>query len=137
MIRNISYKDRELNELIDSTVGSSYGLVKALRLKGIGSPRMQITEGSQGFVPFLTKIGKGEFCNIELRPQGIIVRFRYNLDSMAWIIPFYKLNIFKSGDHFSLHAEGEFLKVMGANEDVQLDKFFRKLQKHKAVSLSA
>ena len=34
-------------------------------------------------------------CNIELRPKGIIVRFRSLLETYGLIIPYYKLKIYK------------------------------------------
>ena len=128
MIRNISYQSKELTTEINQKVGKAYSIFQVFKLKGIGSPRLRVREASLSFQKYLPKIENGEFCNIEIRPGGIIIRFRYHLDSMAWIIPFYHLSLFKSGDYYSIHAEGEFLKVGVAYNDVEPDPFFDKLQ---------
>ena len=132
MIRNISYKDKELTADINKTVGKPYSLMQAFRLKGIGSPRLRIREASPNLKKYLPKIENGEFCNIEIRPGGIILRFRYHLDSMGWIIPFHHLILYKSEGYYSIHSEGDFLKVTPSNSNVSQDSFFEKLQRLKS-----
>ena len=135
MIRNISYRNKELNEEIIKLVGNGYNIIQAFRLKGVGSPRLRVIEASTGFHKFLPKIENGEYCNIEIRPNGIIIRFRYHLDNMAWILPYYKLSIYKSKDHYSIHGNGEYMKLSAAVSGNNPDKFFTKLQFLKAENL--
>ena len=72
-------------------------------------------------------------CNIELRPNGIILRFRSLLETYGLIIPFYKLNIHKEKSYqYSIFYESSFIKL-----DVRKDKeylFFKKMMDEKASS---
>ncbi len=128
----MSYKDKELKQEIEKLVGKSFGIKTIWKLKGVGSPKFRIREASRSFIPYLPKIVHGEYCNIELRPSGIILRFRYHLDNMGWIIPFHHLSIYKSGDYYTIHGAGEYLKVDKAHSNVNLDGFMDKMLKLKA-----
>ena len=70
-------------------------------------------------------------CNIEIRPLGVIVRFRSLLETFALVIPFYKLAIYK-GDLgiYSIYRDHYFIKVKADTKAIQ--KFFRKLLDYKA-----
>ena len=70
-------------------------------------------------------------CNVELRPKGVIVRFRSLLESFALVIPYYKLTVYKG--HlaiYSIYRDHYFIKVQADTKAAQ--KFFRKLLDYKA-----
>jgi len=136
MIRNTSYSKKQVTEEINHAVGKPYNLIQRIRLKGIGSPRMKILEASPELSRYLARIETGEFCNIELRPNGIIVQFRHYLNTMAWIIPFHQLSITKADENFSIYGEEEFLKVGNVYRDSHIHKFFAKLLTLKANQYS-
>jgi len=70
-------------------------------------------------------------CNVELRPKGIIIRFRSLLETFALVIPYYKLSIYKGEAAIhSIFADHHFIKVR--SDTMAIKKFFRKLMDYKA-----
>lgn len=131
MLVNVSYSNKELTRKIDTEVGKPFTLKERWALGGIGSPRLFITEASLGIRNLLILDNNRDQCNVEIRPKGIIVRFRSLLETYALVIPYYKLTIYK-GDLgiYSIYRDQHFLKVMADTKAVQ--KFFIKLLNHKA-----
>lgn len=131
MLVNVSYSNKEHTRKIDTEVGKPFTLKERWALGGIGSPRLFITEASLGIRNLLILDNNRDQCNVEMRPKGIIVRFRSLLETYALVIPYYKLTIYK-GDLgiYSIYRDQHFLKVMADTKAVQ--KFFIKLLNHKA-----
>lgn len=98
---------------------------------GIGSPKLFITASSAEINNLLLLDNNLNSCNIEMRPKGIIVRFRSLLETYALIIPYYKLSIYK-GDLavYSIYRDHYFIKVKADTKAIQ--KFFRKILDYKA-----
>lgn len=70
-------------------------------------------------------------CNIELRPKGIILRFRSLLETYALVIPYYKLTLYKGkAKEYSIYKDKQFVKV--AADTKATFKFFSKLSAEKA-----
>lgn len=133
MLINISYHDKLIEKKINSIIGSPYSLIDRIKKNGIGSPRFKINKSSNNINNLLVLDKNINYCNIELRPKGIIVRFRSLLETYGLIIPFYKLNIHKEKSYqYSIFYESSFIKL-----DVRKDKeysFFKKMMDEKASS---
>jgi len=133
MLINISYNDKPIEKKIDSIIGSPYSLIDRIKKNGIGSPRFKINKSSDNINNLLVLDKNINYCNIELRPKGIIVRFRSLLETYGLIIPYYKLNIHKEKSYqYSIFYESSFIKL-----DVRKDKeylFFKKMMDEKASS---
>ncbi|WP_420400659.1 hypothetical protein [Flagellimonas sp.] len=131
MLLNVSYNDKSRTQKIDTTVGKPFSLKERWALGGIGSPKLFITETSMEIQNLLILDNNLNTCNIEIRPKGIIVRFRSLLETYGLIIPYYKLKIYK-GDFavYSIYKDHYFIKVKSDTKAVQ--KFFKKLLDHKA-----
>jgi len=95
---------------------------------------LQITEASIDIYNLLILDSSTNTCNVEIRPNGIIVRFRSRLETYGLIIPYYKLNVYK-GDIgiYSIYMDHYFIKVRSDTKAIQ--KFFRKLLDHRADNL--
>ena len=130
MLLNVSYNNKEITRKIDAEVGKPFTLKERWAMGGIGSPRLFITETSIEIRNLLLLDNNRDSCNIEMRPQGIIVRFRSLLETFALIIPYYKLTIYK-GDLavYSIYRDQYFIKVQSDTKAVQ--KFFKKLLDYK------
>ncbi len=100
-------------------------------MNGIGSPKLFITEASVEIRNLLILDNNLDSCNIEIRPKGIILRFRSLLETYALVIPYYKLSVYK-GDIaiYSIYRDNYFIKVKADTKAIQ--KFFRKLMDFKA-----
>lgn len=131
MLVNVSYNNKEITRKVDKEVGKPFTLKERFALKGIGSPKLFITESSTGIRDLLLLDNNLDSCNIEMRPKGIIVRFRSLLETFALVIPYYKLSIYK-GDFavYSIFRDHYFIKVRSDTKAIQ--KYFRKLLDYKA-----
>lgn len=131
MLLNVSYNDKKITSKIDNEVGKPFTLKERFKLGGIGSPKLFIKETSVEIQNLLLLDNNRNSCNIEMRPKGIIVRFRSLLETYALIIPYYKLTIYK-GDFAadSVYRDHYFIKVQSDTKAIQ--KYFRKILDYKA-----
>ncbi|MCL6218379.1 hypothetical protein [Zunongwangia pacifica] len=130
MLLNISYNNPDIKEKIDREVGKTLTLSDRFKLKGSGSPRLIITSVSIDIHNLLILDNNRNTCNIEIRPGGIIVRFRSILETYALVIPFWKLKIYKGkAKEYSIYRDHYFIKVEAKDENVH--KFFKKLIAYK------
>ena len=127
MLRNVSYNNKEIKREIQDAVGNSYTLIERLRKGGVGSQRLLIFEASREIQDLLDLDNNLNHCNIELREKGIIVRFRSILNTYGWIIPFYRLSLFKNAGHLAIYAEDQFIKIRPAHNEKLNNNFFKKL----------
>ncbi len=130
MLLNVSYNNKEITRKIDAEVGKPFTLKERWAMGGIGSPKLFITETSLEIHNLLILDNNLNSCNVEIRPKGIIVRFRSLLETFALVIPFYKLTIYK-GDFaiYSIYRDHYFIKVRSDTKAIQ--KFFKKLLNYK------
>jgi len=133
MLLNISYNDEEVKRKIEKTVGKPFSLQKRWKIGGIGSPKLLIDSSSLDISNLLILDQNIDQCNIELRPQGIIVRFRSLLETYGLIIPYYKLKIYKGeANIYSIYMDNYFVKVISDNSSVR--KFFKKIADQKILN---
>lgn len=131
MLVNASYNNPEIDRKIDSLVGKPFTLKQRWTMKGIGSPKLYITSASLQIRNLLLLDNNLDSCNIELRPDGIILRFRSLLETYALVIPYYKLTLYK-GDLgiYSVYMDHHFVQVRADTKAIQ--RFFVKLLGYKA-----
>ncbi|MBT8301227.1 MAG: hypothetical protein KJO63_07865 [Maribacter sp.] len=126
MLLNVSYNNGEITRKIDLEVGKPFTLKERWAMGGIGSPKLFITETSVEIRNLLILDNNIDCCNVEIRPRGIIVRFRSLLETFALVIPYYKLTLFK-GDLaiYTIYRDNHFIKVRSDTKAIQ--KFFKKI----------
>ncbi|MBW8199926.1 hypothetical protein [Flagellimonas abyssi] len=134
MLLNVSYNDKKITKKIDEAVGKPLPIKERFAMGGIGSPKLHITEASIDIYNLLVLDNSTNTCNVEIRPNGIIVRFRSRLETYGLVIPYYKLNVYK-GDIgiYSIYMDHYFIKVRSDTKAIQ--RFFRKLLDHRADNL--
>ena len=72
-------------------------------------------------------------CNIELRPLGIIIRFRSLLETYGLIIPYYKLKLYKGkAQEYSIYLDQYFIKILADTEGIHT--FFKKINDQKILN---
>ncbi|SDM77660.1 hypothetical protein [Kriegella aquimaris] len=131
MLLNVSYTDKSITRKVDAEVGKPFTLKERWAMKGIGSPKLFISETSVEIRNLLILDNNTDSCNIELRPKGIIVRFRSLLETFALVIPYYKLSIYKGNlATYGVYKDHYFIRVQADTKAVQ--KFFKKMLDHKA-----
>ncbi len=131
MLLNVSYNDKKITQKIDEAVGKPFSLKERWAMGGIGSPKLHITEVSMEIHNLLILDNNLNTCNIEMRPKGIIVRFRSLLETYGLVIPYYKLSVYKGEMAvYSIYRDHYFIKVKSDTKAVQ--KYFKKLMDYKA-----
>ncbi|CAG2534997.1 MULTISPECIES: hypothetical protein [Maribacter] len=131
MLLNVSYNNKAVTKKIEEEVGKPFTLKERWAMNGIGSPKLIITETSIEIRNLLILDSNRDVCNIEMRPNGIIIGFRSLLETYALIIPYYKLSIYKGqASVYSIYRDQYFIKVASDTKAVQ--KFFKKIMDYKA-----
>ena len=87
MLLNVSYNDPKQELTITDLVGKPFNLRDRIKFSGVGSPKLQIVSSSPKIANLLLLDNNLDVCNIEIRPKGIIVRFRSLLETYAMVIP--------------------------------------------------
>ena len=130
MLLNVSYNEPEVKEKIETAVGKPFSLKERWAKGGIGSSKLLITQTSIDIHNLLILDNNQNTCNIELRPKGIILRFRSLLETYALIIPYYKLTLYKGkAKEYSIYKDKQFVKVLADTKATF--NFFSKLSKEK------
>ena len=131
MLFNISYKDPKIKDKIEVAVGKPFSLKERWAKGGIGSSKLLISQCSIDIHNLLVLDNNLNSCNIELRPKGIILRFRSLLETYAFVIPYHKLNLYKGkAKEYSIYKDKQFVKVVA---DTKASfKFFSKISSEKA-----
>ena len=131
MLLNVSYKDPKIKEKIDTAVGKPFTLKERWAKGGVGSSKLIISQTSIEIHNLLVLDNNRNTCNIELRPQGIILRFRSLLETYALVIPYYKLTLYKGkAQEYSIYKDKQFVKVVADTKATF--KFFSKISVEKA-----
>jgi len=131
MLKNISYNNPKIIDEINNYVGKPYTILKRLKIGGIGSSKLIINSADSIIENLLNLDNNLNYCNVEIRPKGIIIHFKSLLETYGLIIPFYKLKIFKGkANEYSIYIDNLFIKV-NASEKNEHD-FFKKILRLRA-----
>lgn len=133
MLFNISYNEPSKVDRINTAVGKPFPLRSRWKLGGIGSSKLMINSCSIDIHNLLVLDQNTNSCNVELRPKGIIVRFRSLLETYALIIPYYKLQLYKGkAQEYSIYMDHYFIKVSVISKTDHA--FFRKISNQKILN---
>jgi hypothetical protein len=131
MLYNISYKDPKIEREINKLVGKPFSVLENIKKGGIGSPKLFITRCSSAIYDLLHVNNSVKFCNIELRPKGIIIGFQSRLDVYVLVIPYYKLVMFKPGNSITFHIDHHYISVDYSKNTKNLESYIKKLEAEK------
>jgi hypothetical protein len=135
MLVNVSYNNKQIDNKIDKEIGKPFSLPERFKLKGIGSPKLIITQTSVQIHNLLILDSNRNQCNIEMRPQGIIVGFRSLLESYALVIPYYKLVLYKGkAEEYSIYKDNYFIKIQARAKDKEIHRFIQKVLNAKVIA---
>ncbi len=126
MIHNVTYNNEDTREAIDSAVGKPFGLVRRIKMGGIGSKRLIIRSVSPGLMRLVSSVSDIHYGNIELRPKGIVVYTTRGLERYAWPIHYHHLSIYNA-QFFSIHAEGNYIQFIKNNLYTENHAFLKKM----------
>ena len=132
MIFNSTYTNKEKELEVEKLVGKKYSLLSSIKLNGIGSKRLIIEEISSKFKKIIIQKNDLIYSNIEIRYRGIIVYVAEGLNRFSWVIPYYKLVIYKI-PNYCIHSDGNFIRFSNDLNFKENMKFFKKLITHKSL----
>ena len=135
MIYNITYDKKEIKDEINALIGKPYPWLERIRKRGIGSEKMQVIEASPMIEGLLQYDNQPNHCNIELRPQGVMVHFKYKAETYGWVIPYAKLSIYMSEQSYRIYGDADYIKVTKLLNGDALRGFMKKLLHERAVYL--
>ena len=130
MLFNTSHKNKAYTAKSIELVGKAFSLLEKIKRGGVGSSRLIIKELSTKLQPIHLQTIDDNFANIELRPNGIIIHFTNRLDRYSWIIPYYRLVVYRTKT-FSIHANGHFIKFNKDKNYLANKKFITKMMDSK------
>lgn len=136
MLLNLSNNPKETKEKITKEIGKIYDLKTRQNLGGVNSGKLIITKGSIDIFNLLI-LNKGlSTCNIEIRPDGIIIRFQAALETYALVIPFYKLRVYKGqAEEYTLFRDNQNIKVKADRPEIH--DFMKKIRHCKSEHWSS
>ena len=121
MIKNLSYNSKKNKAVLFELVGRSLSLIERLKLRGIGSNKLVITDASKEIIELLRLDNNINYCNIEIRKNGIVIRFRSLLETYGLIMPYYKLVIYKGESKiYSFYKDQHYVKFLVNNKNSTL-----------------
>jgi hypothetical protein len=109
MIFNTTLNNKDATATMNDLLGKSYSFLKAIKMGGVGSKRMNIDAVSPWFLKVINSVSDVNYGNIELREKGIIVHINKGLKNYSWAIPYYQLHTYKT-EGFSIYAQGNFVR---------------------------
>jgi len=122
MLFDTSYHDKKIERQINQSVGPVFSFKERWKLGGIGSKRLTIADITDDYKKYLNEEHYQSKANIELRPKGIIVHFRYKLEEYSWVMPFDDLTL-KNESNLVLTAGDKFIAFEEKLEERFLQKF--------------
>ena len=133
MLRNVSYNNSIISNEIEILVGKQFTILERIKMKGIGSSNLLIQYSNDKINNLLNLDNNFNKCNIEIRPKGIIIRFKVLLETYALVMPYYKLKVFKGkSDQYSLYKDEYVMKLKVKN--LNDHDFFKKMSKFRISS---
>lgn len=131
MLVNLSRKDQDSTDKISAEVGDIFNLKARQALQGSVSGKLEITAQSIDIHNLLIFNHGINTCTIELRPDGIIIRFQVGLDTYGLVMPYYKLKVYKGqAEEYALHRDHYYIKVKANRPEIH--HFIKKIRHQKA-----
>ena len=131
MLYNLTYNDPKITKQLNEAIGTPFSLFEKIKKGGIGSPKLFITRCSATIFELLQVNNSLKFCNIELRPKGILIGFQSRLDVYGLAIPYYKLVVFKPGTRITFHIDHHYISIDGSKNNKAITNFMAKLEREK------
>ena len=135
MLKNLSYNCKKTKDLLIDRVGKPLTLFERLKIGGNGSDKLIITDASNDIIELLKLDNNINQCNIEIRSNGIILRFRALLETYGLVIPFYKMVIYKGEKKiYSIYIDNQYIKFLADKKSIH--SFIKKINRLKSEYLN-
>lgn len=133
MLYNVSNNDRSIREEINELVGASFSLYNRIKLKGIGSPKLDILSSSENIAKKLNVDSYTNRAYAELRPKGVCIYFRSMLETFVLVIPHYRLTIYNNSGKMKVYSDSGWMEFSYSKS---VKSFFDKVMKKRVDYLA-
>ena len=136
MILSANKNTKEFNKTLTNLVGKKFSLLERIRMGGIGSGKLIVSEYSTNLQPCFGNQQDTKFVIAEVCEKGLIIYIKNAINDYVWLIPYYQLSLFKS-THYSIHSNGNFVKVdLKSLEQQNNMSFIKKLEQLRMMHLT-
>lgn len=80
---NISYNDPSVKRAVEAACGRPFGFWAGVRRGGVGSARFRLIDGPAALLEAIDREEDRGYCSLEVRPAGMLIRFRSRLETLA------------------------------------------------------
>jgi len=127
VIINITYANKQTDKQIADIVGRPYTLLEKIKMRGVGTSKMQIVEADDKISELLNISVDTKYCYFELRTEGLLIGFQSILKTFVWAIPFRSLSIYYNGGLLSVYSNAAYMKVKKPFYGAVDKKFLKKV----------
>jgi hypothetical protein len=82
-LHNISYNDPKVRRLVEAECGPAFDLWTTIKRGGTGTSRFQLMDAPASVLTVIDRMEDRRFCSLEMRPNGLLVRMRNRLETLA------------------------------------------------------
>ena len=129
MIKNLTYNVPITKRQIDQAVGKEFSFFQSLKMRGTGSQKFVIEWASNEIIDLLQKDNSTNFAHIELRPKGIIIRFKSYQETYGLVLPFQEIKVTNEVVNLRIESPNFFVKMKTLNEAPVDLKFLNRITK--------
>ncbi|MFN3874798.1 MAG: hypothetical protein ACK4L7_02655 [Flavobacteriales bacterium] len=89
---NVSYNDPDVKRALEAACGRPFGFWAGIRRGGVGSARFRLIDGPAALLEAVDREEDRGYCSLEVRPSGMVIRFRSRLETLAMAIGYAALS---------------------------------------------
>jgi hypothetical protein len=82
-VHNISYNDPKVRRSVEAECGPAFDLWATIKRGGTGTSRFQLMDAPASVLTVIDRMEDRRFCSLEMRPNGLLVRMRNRLETLA------------------------------------------------------
>lgn len=132
MLLNLSNNPDENQKRIEEAIGKSYDLKTREAMGGVDSGLLEINEANVEIINLLILNEGINTCNVEIREDGVLIKFQANMEPYGLVIPFYKLKLNKGqAEQYTFFKDHYFLKLKADRKEIH--DFMRRVRQIKAA----
>ena len=133
MFVNITYANKETERKIKDSVGEAFTLLEKIKMRGVGTSKLQMIEASDNIVALLSNSLDTRYCYLELRRRGLLIGFQSSLKTYVWAIPFYELSIYYNNGYLVIYSKSDSMKLKPPFYGSVDKKYLKKVLRQKSV----
>lgn len=129
MLKNLTHNNPVIRREVEKAVGKEYPFFQRLKMGGTGSQKFVIAEASEEILQLVEKDNSINYAHIEIRPLGIIVRFKSYQETYGLVIPFQQLKLKRELTFVKIETTNFFVKMETVSGEYTDHDFMNRITK--------